>query len=138
MKTPKQPYNVAILAVPEVTASALYGMFDLFSSPGRDFSFITKGVVGEQKMRPFIVARTTKPFNAANGISICAHFDFSNCPLPDLVCIPDFFVDPQSSITGQYEPEVTWLTEIHGGRRNDGQCLFRGGAARRSGVAGPL
>ena len=29
--------KVAILAVPEVTASALFGMFDLFSSPGRDF-----------------------------------------------------------------------------------------------------
>jgi hypothetical protein len=51
------PLNVAILAVPEVTASALYGMFDLFSSPGRDFLFITQGAAGEQRMRPYVVAR---------------------------------------------------------------------------------
>ena len=46
------PLNVAILAVPEVTASALYGMVDLFSSPGRDFQFITRGTAGDQRMRP--------------------------------------------------------------------------------------
>ena len=49
--------NVAILAVPEVTASALYGMFDLFSSPGRDWSFIVAGEAGAQLMFPYIVAR---------------------------------------------------------------------------------
>ena len=62
--------NVAILAVPEVTASTLYGMFDLFSSPGRDFAFITAGVAGAQRMRPYVVARRTEPFQAANGIWI--------------------------------------------------------------------
>ena len=51
--------NVAILAVPEVTASALFGMFDLFSSPGRDWSFIVTGEAGEQRMRPYVVARST-------------------------------------------------------------------------------
>ena len=51
------PLKVAIVAVPEVTASTLYGMFDLFSSPGRDYQFITTGVAGEQRMTPFIVAR---------------------------------------------------------------------------------
>lgn len=40
-----------------VTASTLYGMLDLFSSPGRDWQFITKGEAGEQRMRPYIVAR---------------------------------------------------------------------------------
>ena len=51
--------NVAILAVPEVTASTLYGMFDLMSSPGRDWPFIVKGEAGEQCMRPYVVARST-------------------------------------------------------------------------------
>ena len=109
-----RPLNVAILALPEVTASTLFGMFDLFSSPGRDFDFITKGIAGEQKMKPFIVAQSCEPFNAANGIPVCATYDFSNCPTPDIVCIPDFFVDPNGSITGQYQSEVQWLKKIHG------------------------
>ena len=51
--------NVAILAVPEDTASTLYGLFDLFSSPGRDFTFITRGIAGPQRMYPYTVACQT-------------------------------------------------------------------------------
>ena len=80
--------NVAILAVPEVTASALFGMFDLFSSPGRDWSFIVAGSAGEQRMRPYVVARDTADFQAANGIWVEPDRDFSDCPQPDIVCIP--------------------------------------------------
>ena len=107
------PLNVAILAVPEVTASALFGMFDLFSSPGRDFAFITNGVAGEQRMRPFIVARTRNSFSAANGIPVRPDFDLLDCPQPDIVCIPDFFVNPNGSIAGQYEAEALWLKQMH-------------------------
>ena len=108
-----RPLNVAILAVPEVTASALFGMFDVFSSPGRDFSFITNGTAGEQKMRPFIISRSTESFAAANGIIVNPHYSFDNCPLPDIVCIPDFFVDPTGNVHGQYEAEVNWLKHVH-------------------------
>jgi transcriptional regulator GlxA family with amidase domain len=101
--------NVAILAVPEVTASALYGMFDLFSSPGRDFPFIVRGVAGEQLMRPYVVARQIAAFPAANGIRVTPDYCFSNCPAPDIVCIPDFFVDPAESISGKFDPEAHWL-----------------------------
>ncbi len=108
-----RPLNVAILAVPEVTASALFGMFDVFSSPGRDFSFITTGIAGEQKMRPFIVSKSTESFAAANGITINPNYNFENCPSPDIVCIPDFFVDPTGNVHGQYEAEANWLKQVH-------------------------
>src|SRR5271166_3839304 len=102
------PLNVAILAVPEVTASALYGMFDLFSSPGRDSLFITQGAAGEQRMRPYVVARNNSEFRAANGV-----------PRPDIVCIPDFFVNPGESVAGQYHAEAQWLKRAH----DDGAML---------------
>ena len=105
--------NVAILAVPEVTASALFGMFDLFSSPGRDWSFIVAGTPGEQRMHPYIVARDTNGFNAANGIWVKPDHDFSTCPPPDIVCIPDFIVNPGDSVAGQYIPEAQWLKQCH-------------------------
>ena len=113
MRKLDRPLNVAILAVPEVTASALFGMFDVFSSPGRDFSFITNGTAGEQKMRPFIISRSTESFSAANGIIVNPHYSFDNFPLPDIVCIPDFFVDPTGNVHGQYEAEVNWLKHVH-------------------------
>jgi transcriptional regulator GlxA family with amidase domain len=105
--------NVAILAVPEVTASALYGMFDLFSSPGRDWPFIVTGNVGEQRMHPYIVARTSDGFQAANGIWVKPDYNFAGCPRPDIVCIPDFFVNPGESVTGKYDAEARWLKQSH-------------------------
>lgn len=108
------PLKVAILAVPEVTASTLFGMFDLFSSPGRDFSFITRGTAGEQRMAPYIVARTREGFQAANGIPITPHHDYADAPQPDIVCIPDFFVNPGDSVAGHYGPEADWLRLVHG------------------------
>ena len=107
------PLNVAILAVPEVTASALYGMVDLFSSPGRDFQFITHGVAGDQRMRPYVVARDANRFRAANSVWVHPDHTLTDCPRPDIVCIPDFFVNPGESVAGQYEPEARWLKRAH-------------------------
>jgi transcriptional regulator GlxA family with amidase domain len=113
------PLNVAILAVPEVTASALYGMFDLFSSPGRDFLFITEGTAGEQRMQPYVVARSNSEFRAANGIWVRPDHSLSDCPRPDIVCIPDFFVNPGESVAGKYDDEARWLKNAH----DDGAML---------------
>lgn len=105
--------NVAILAVPEVTGSALYGMFDLFSSPGRDWQFIVAGEAGAQRMNPYVVARSSNSFQAANGIPVQPHYDFATAPAPDIVCIPDFFVNPGASVAGHYDPEAQWLAHCH-------------------------
>ena len=113
MKARTDPLKVAIVGVPEVTASTLYGLFDLFSSPGRDFQFITTGEPGPQRMNPMIVGRTRCGIVAANGITITPHYDFIDCPQPDIVCIPDFFVNPGGSFTGLYQPEVDWLKQVH-------------------------
>ena len=58
--------------------SPLYGMFDLFSSPGRDWSFIVRGEAGEQRMLPYIVARDREGFKAANGIGVLPDHGFAD------------------------------------------------------------
>ncbi len=113
MVVQSSPLNVAILAMPEVTASTLFGMFDLLSSPGKDFDFITHGVAGEAHMRPYVVARERGGFLAANGIWVRPDYDLRDCPQPDIICIPDFFVQPGASIAGQYDSEVQWLKRAH-------------------------
>ena len=90
--------------MPEVTTSALYGMLDLLSSAGRDFLLITKGIPGEQRMRPCIVARTRDEFRAANGVLIRPDYDFDDCPTPDIVCIPDFFANLDDMVAGGTPP----------------------------------
>jgi transcriptional regulator GlxA family with amidase domain len=39
--------------------------------------------------------------------------DFGDCPQPDVVCIPDFFVNPGESVAGKYDPEARWLKQAH-------------------------
>lgn len=107
--------NLALLAMPEVTASALYGMFDLFSAPGRDWPFLISGTPGEQRMNPYVVARSADEFAAANGIRVRPDYALNDCPPPDIICIPDFFVDPGESVAGLYQPEAGWLQRMHGG-----------------------
>ncbi len=105
--------NVAILAVPEVTASALYSMYDLFASAGRDWPFLTTGTAGERRMQPYVVAADRMGFHALNNIWIRPDYGLSDCPDPALVCIPDFFIVPGESCAGRFDAEVAWLRKCH-------------------------
>ena len=110
-----RPLNVAILAVPEVTASALFGMLDLFASAGRDWSFLLSGEPGEQRMRPYVVAAEKAGFTAANGVWVRPDWGLADAPAPDIVCVPDFFVVPGEPLGDQLNEEVAWLRSCHAG-----------------------
>ena len=97
MKPKNRPLNVAILALPEVSGSTLHGMFDLFSSAGRDWTFLTEGREKEGAANPYIVARLNGPIAAFNGVTITPHHSLNDCPPPDLICISDFFIAPRES-----------------------------------------
>jgi len=105
--------EVALLAVPEVSASTLYGMLDMLASAGRDYSFITKGVPGVQRMRPVVVSRHKEAFQAANGVLIQPDASLAECRAPDIVCIPDFFCEPGSSLGNRFDEETAWLRRCH-------------------------
>jgi transcriptional regulator GlxA family with amidase domain len=109
MKPKSRPLNVAILALPEVTGSTLHGMFDLFASAGRDWTFLTEGRENEGAAKPYIVARQNTPIAAFNGVTITPHHALSECPAPDIICISDFFIPPRQSCAGRFDAEVQWL-----------------------------
>jgi transcriptional regulator GlxA family with amidase domain len=102
---------VAILAFPEVTASTVYGMFDLFKSAGRDWGFIVNGKPGEERMQPLVVSTMAEPFAAANGVPIHPDRRLDDCPSPDVVCVPEIFVPPGEPLDGRFVTEIQWLRE---------------------------
>jgi transcriptional regulator GlxA family with amidase domain len=104
---------VAILAYPEVTASVVFAMHDLLSAAGRDWAFITTGVPGPQRMRPYIVSARRDEVLTANGAWIRTDFGFDDCPQPEIVCVPDFTLAPDDPCTGRFETEVAWLRDCH-------------------------
>lgn len=105
--------EVAILAVPEATASTLYAMYDLFAGAGRDWAYITTGTPGPAPMRPYVVERDGAAVRSSNGVSIAPDFALGDCPRPAIVCIPDFTLAPGASCAGRFDREVAWLRQCH-------------------------
>jgi transcriptional regulator GlxA family with amidase domain len=110
---------VAVLAVPESTASTLYGMHEVLESAGRDWSLLTEGVPGESRIRPVIVSASGRGFRSAGGLWIEPAATLADCPAPDVVAIPDLQVAPDEDLSGRYTLEADWLR-----RRNDAGVTF--------------
>lgn len=101
--------TAAILAVPESSASPLYGMHELLASAGRDWDFVTRGVPGEPKVRPLVVSADGKRFQTASGLWVEPECTLAECPRPDLIAVPDLMVAPEEDIAGRYVAESAWL-----------------------------
>ena len=104
--------NVALLAMPGVTAATLYGFHDAFSSVHRDWSMLHGGEA-ESPFRSTIVSRDGEPVEAANGVRIAPGASFESCAAPDIVCVTDVAVPPGEPLGTTYDAEVDWLRERH-------------------------
>ena len=55
----KPAVTVAIVAFPETSASVVYGLYDLFSSAGRDWGVLVNGIPGKSLMKPVVEKLTS-------------------------------------------------------------------------------
>jgi transcriptional regulator GlxA family with amidase domain len=108
-----EPLTVAVLAGPETVASTVFGLYDLFSSAGRDWDLLMTGRAGTPRARPLIVASGIKPFITTNGAWIKPDRTFRDCDTPDVVCVPDVVVAPGEPIDGRFGDTVAWLKQCY-------------------------
>lgn len=101
--------RIAILALPDATASVVYGMYDLFRSAGRDWGLILNGTPGESKLDPWVVSSEEGPLVLANGVSIMPGCSLRRREQYAVVCVPELAIAPDHPITGRYSREVRWL-----------------------------
>lgn len=100
--------RIALLAIPEVAASTLYGMFDVFASAGRDWAALVEGRAGESVLDPKVVARDgAQPLTVANGVQIVP--DAGLGAIPDVVCVPEIAVAPDARLAESHRAEIEWL-----------------------------
>jgi transcriptional regulator GlxA family with amidase domain len=109
MSDANQRLKVAIVALPQATASTVYGMYDLFTSAGRDWEFLVKGSPGSPKFHPYTVSNDGRRYQAGNGVWVEPDYALDDCPDPDLICIPELLIDPNADIRGCYGPESDWI-----------------------------
>lgn len=110
----RQAVSVAIIAFPEATASTVYGMYDLLLSAGRDWPLIVSGRAGPSPFQARVVARSTAPFDAANGVRIGPQGAYADVDTPRIVCIPEVAVPPGESLDGRFDVEIEWLRRWYG------------------------
>lgn len=108
-----RPTTVAILAMPETTASVIYGMYDLFMSAGRDWGVIVDGRPGPQVMRPTIVSRHGESFVAVNDVRVTPQALLEDGVGADIVCVPELLVSPNEPIDGRFLEEIAWLRRCY-------------------------
>lgn len=102
---------IALLAPPEATASALFGMYDLFISARRDWDMLIEGKPGRVHIQPLVVSADGEGFRSCNGIWIEPDASLADAPAPDVICIPDIFVAPDEVLSGRYDAEIAWIRE---------------------------
>lgn len=107
-------HTVAFLTIPESTGSTLYGMYDLFAAVDRDWGLITAGNLTEAPFRPVTVAADPDGFRMANGVYVLPDCTIGEFGAPDIVCVPELLVPPETDIRGWYAREVDWLRTCYG------------------------
>ena len=113
MNEAAQPVTVAILAMPDTTASVVFGMYDMFKCAGRDWGFIVDGKPGPELMRPTVVSAHAAPFAVANGVQISPEASLATFLCADVVCVPELFVPPTEPLAGRFTEEIAWLRRCY-------------------------
>jgi transcriptional regulator GlxA family with amidase domain len=113
MPTADDRLHVAILAVPESSASTVYGMHDLLASVGGDWDLVINGVAGRALIEAVILSADGKSLRVINGLRIDPHGSLADYPSPQVVVIPDLMVPPQVDIGGRYAAETEWLRRAY-------------------------
>lgn len=105
--------TVAILVLPEVTASVLFGLSDMFVGVGRDWPLVVEGRPGTSSLRVQIVSADGRPLTIANGVQVVPDASIADAAPPQVICIPEVFLLPDADIRGRFPVEATWLREAH-------------------------
>lgn len=103
--------EIGILAVPQATASPIYGMQELLTSAGRDWDFLMQGVPGAGLINASIVSLDGKPLELANGGWVMPTKSLDDDYCPDALCILEVVFDPVSGPGDLFRAEIQWLKD---------------------------
>ncbi|MBA1145883.1 helix-turn-helix domain-containing protein [Ectothiorhodospiraceae bacterium WFHF3C12] len=107
----RERLRVDLLAVPEVSASVLYGLHDIFSSAGRDWPMLMEGRPAAPLFDVHVVAANPRPMQVTNNIQLFPDGGLDGDPA--LVCVPEVAISPDTPLRGRFREEVDWLRRCH-------------------------
>lgn len=105
------PIEVGILALPQATASPVFGMQELLSSPGRDWDLLTRGSPGQPLINATIVSLSGQPLELAYGGLVTPGRVLTADYQPDAICILEVLFSPTDGPGTLFAAEADWLRE---------------------------
>ena len=107
------PLRVDILAADSCRGAILYGLYDLLSSAGSAWSYLTEGAPGPSITRVRIVARSKAPFRCISGVPVIPDADLEEADDAEIVCLPNFRLGEFASPRAILGPETDWILRRH-------------------------
>ncbi|MEZ5669466.1 MAG: helix-turn-helix domain-containing protein [Alphaproteobacteria bacterium] len=98
-----------LLAVPQTTASVLYGLYDLLGAAGVIWPALTGREASAVRFDVRIAARTTMPMACVGGIRIDPHCALDDDRGAEVVVVPDLIIRPDGDPRGRWPAETAWL-----------------------------
>lgn len=100
--------RIALVALPESTPAAIYGLYEVFLSAGRTWEQLTGEPSDVPLMTPRIVTADGAPVETAYGLAITPHEAMGEA---DIVIVTDLVLDPDRPFAGLWTRQIEWLRE---------------------------
>ena len=110
---PKNALKVNILALPESSASVLYGLYDVLSSAGRIWSHITGEAESAPPLEVRIVSPDKAPFRCWGGAPVAPHASLAETASSDIVVVSDYAIPIDFEPQGAWPESVDWVRRQH-------------------------
>lgn len=108
---PAKPLSVSLLALPESTPLALYGLYEVFASVGVTWPLLT-GETGEgPKFDVRIVSTDGRDFRCAMGTPISPDAGIGDVARTDIVLIADLSLPPDADPRGRWPSVTQWIRD---------------------------
>jgi transcriptional regulator GlxA family with amidase domain len=112
MKADPKNVRVCLVAIPEVMASTLMGLYDVLNS----FNLLAtygNGLASRAHFKAEIVATTAGALSSASGVRVEAGRSIQQIDSADVIIVPSILVERGEWEQGRYPELVKWLTELH-------------------------
>lgn len=105
--------RVCLLALPESSASVLYGLYDVLSGAGRLWSQITGEAETSPAMTVEIVSPSREPFRCWGDLPVAPQATLAERPQCDLVVISDLAIPIDFDPRGAWPESIAWVRQQH-------------------------
>jgi transcriptional regulator GlxA family with amidase domain len=109
----RAPVEVLIVAVPETSGSALYGMLDVLLAAGNIWQTLVRADSVQTPFRVRIIAPSEAAFTCGNGIPVVPDCSVADNPWADIVILPELWLGPDEDIRGRHPDLMEWIRQSY-------------------------